>query len=919
MSVLSRRAAAACLVIGPALWLASGVFDRVGTGGGTRVAFLSSWPELVGLTMLAFLGTFFLESLVQRWLGHWTAAADHVGALLTPSFALVVLALPYLPWLGDLVPALDALAGPGRWWVVAVVAGQIVWAAVRLAAHRAGRVAPAPGSLGRAAVVFAASAVLYVACAFRLAPGPIYPGGDEPHYLIVTQSLLTDHDLAIANNHERGDYRAYYPNPLKPDYRVAGLGGAIYSIHPIGVSLLVAPAFWLGGYRGASLFLALLTAWMLAIVWRWGARVTGSDGAATVGWLAVATSAPVVLHGFAIYPECAAGLALAIGITWGGGPETRTRSDRLVCGSALAALPWLGTKFAPMSAVVLAGLALHAWRSRPGPSAVKEVVELAAPYVVSVAAWLAWFWMLYGVPSPTAAYGQAHQMSLGSLEAGFPGLFADQEYGVLAVAPVLALAVGGWWRMRRRPDGAWVAAATAGPLFLLAATTGAFALWWGGSAPPGRELVAALPLLVVPLASLWQSSRTTTVQRAGMEWLVLVGIAISATFVLVHGGLLIANGRDGTSELLEYLEPMRQLVRLAPSFIADRDQLALPLLVAAIWAGLAAAAWMAAGRLSPRSAGTSAIAASALGTAAMVAAAVIVPLVLGRWLPAATPVESRAEAVALDRFDAVARPWAIEFTPWRIVSPARAIDDLRLAAGPGTRRDPQPIHVLLNARFALPAGTYRVTLTPERGARLAGSVGLQVGRVGPPQITWTADRGLGAPWSATFTLDVDANFVGIRASADVERGVERLDIDPVAITDAGARLATPPVLASARYGSRAVYFHDDNAYVEGGGFWTRGLATSALTVQLPEGTPPGVAVRMRGGPLRTPVRLSTPAWTTRVVLEPGVTSDVLIPARPDQRLLQVSITPEAVFVPAEAGQTGDHRSLGCWVEMAPYP
>ena len=109
-------------------------------------------------------------------------------------------------------------------------------------------------------IVFVASAAIFLASAWRLVPGPVYPGGDEPHYLVITQSLLLDHDLAIENNHARGDYRAYYASPLKPDYRVTGLNRTIYSIHPIGISVIVAPAFAIAGYRGALVLVALLAA-----------------------------------------------------------------------------------------------------------------------------------------------------------------------------------------------------------------------------------------------------------------------------------------------------------------------------------------------------------------------------------------------------------------------------------------------------------------------------------------------------------------------------------------------------------------------------------------------------------------------------------------------------------------------------------
>jgi hypothetical protein len=908
VSVLSRRAVTACLVVGPALWLASAVLDRVGTGSGTRVAFLASWPELIGLSVLTLIGAFLLQTLVERRLRGPADVADAFGRHLSPAFALVALVLPFLPWLADKVPAIDALAGPGRWWVFGVVAAQIAWALAAFPA-RHGR-STAPGSLPRAFVVFLVGAGLYGLCAFRLAPGPIYPGGDEPHYLVVTQSLLLDHDLDIANNHARGDYRAYYPAPLKPDYRVAGPNGAIYSIHPVGLSALIAPAFAVAGYRGASLFLALLAAWAAALAWRWAARTTGSDRAATVGWLAVATSAPIVLHSFAIYPECAAGLALMVGVTWGGDPPVDTKA-LVIRGLALASLPWLGTKFAPMSAVVLLWVAARAWKSGGG---IRAIGTAGVPYAASVLAWLAWFWWLYGVPSPTAPYGEAHQMSLHSLQAGLPGLFADQEYGVIAVAPALAMAVVGWWRSWRAGD-RWLVAVVSVPLLVLAATTGAFALWWGGSAPPGREVVSVLPLCVVPLAVAWQTSARRIVQQAGLEWLVFVGMAVTATFVLAHGGLLIANGRDGASELLEYLEPMRQLVRLAPSFIAFRDQVGIPLLVSTVWAVVAVVAWFAAGRLAA-SREQAPLVASGVGLAALLAIAMVVPIVAGPWLPEAAAVESRAQVEALDRFDALARPWAIDYTPFRLITPVAAMDALRLTASSGMRRAPQPVRVLLNARLALPAGTYRVSLTPRAGASLDGRLGLQVGRLGPPRHEWTVATTPGMAWNAEFALDVDASFVGFRAPGTFDALVDRLEVDPIAVVDVGDRLRTPPVLASAEYGDTVWYFHDDRAYLETGGFWARGHVTTTATVRLSGHGPDGVSLTLHGGPDPTPIRLATPAWSTRLILHPGATTNVLVPAQPDQRLLAVAITSDGGFVPAEHGQPGDRRDLGCWVEVA---
>src|SRR6202043_3025198 len=103
------------------------------------------------------------------------------------------------------------------------------------------------------------------------------------HYLVITQSLLVDHDLKIENTHRRGDYRAYYQGELKPDYLQRGANGEIYSIHAPGLPAIVALPFALFGYPGVVAFLALVSACGSLVTWTAVWRVTSDVAASWFG------------------------------------------------------------------------------------------------------------------------------------------------------------------------------------------------------------------------------------------------------------------------------------------------------------------------------------------------------------------------------------------------------------------------------------------------------------------------------------------------------------------------------------------------------------------------------------------------------------------------------------------------------------
>jgi hypothetical protein len=274
----------------------------------------------------------------------------------------------------------------------------------------------------------------------------------------------------------------------------------------------------------------------------------------------------------------------------------------------------------------------------------------------------------------------------------------------------------------------------------------------------------------------------------------------------------------------------------------------------------------------------------------------------------------------LDGFDAGRRPTTLLYDPLSRVSSADLLSRVVLAARPGLRTAPQPFELLWNARFALPAGEYRVELTrPVEPSRANTTLGVQVGRVGPPLEQWNAAGGVS---EYRLLLPIDAIFVGFRAESDLSRSEGGLRITPVRVVDERKRVGRPPVLSATRYGRTTAFFHDDRVVGEPNGYWTRGGTTTRITYAADAASPATIDVGLHCGPVTNRVTLATPGWNTTLVLESGNRATVAIPTVVqtdlDVRIAALDIEVEDGFVPADIDRASqDRRLLGCWMEMQP--
>jgi hypothetical protein len=397
--------------------------------------------------------------------------------------------------------------------------------------------------------------LLGAAWAFLLTVGLAYTlrlrvSGDEPHYLLMAQSLWREGDLDLRDNLAREDWREYTPGPIVPHYGAPRADGRPYPAHSPGLPVLLAPLYALGGRQLCVLALTLAAAALGLEMWKAARRLTGDGEAALLAWALVLVP-PVSFHAFQVYTEVPAALALAVALR-----ILLSAPGALAAGAAAllaGALPWLHLKMMP-AAVALALVAVIRLRGRARLTFVGVAAAMAA-------AFLLYYRAVFGIASPLAIYGGVPRDASGSPVRALAGLFLDRSFGLLPYAPVFLLALSGLDRLARCR--AWaplvVGAAVLAPVL-------PWRMWWGGQCPPARFLVPLVPVLVLAAAARVAASRRGL---ARWRWaLLLIGIATTIGMTVRPAALLLLNRGDRPTRVWAALSGERPIGSYLPSLVS---------------------------------------------------------------------------------------------------------------------------------------------------------------------------------------------------------------------------------------------------------------------------------------------------------------------------------------------------------------
>ena len=353
--------------------------------------------------------------------------------------------------------------------------------------------------------------------------------GDEPHYLLVTNSLFLDGDVDVKRDYLVGRYFGYYPFPIDPHVNSSIFTLASphwYPSHGIGLPALLVPAVVAGDADGATVAMAVIAVVVLLLAFLWARRFTGE------AWFAAVATGALGLSPFflglqgRIFPDLPTAALLLGCLLILELPKRRSR-QLLLLGALIGVAPWFhfknGLAFGTVAAIAVVQVA----RSTNGARRVRELLLLTLPALVSVVGYELAVRAWYGSWLPTRMYPPGPEAFALSEPRGIAAVSFDAAEGLFTNNPALLLILAGlpvWMRLWRGPF--LRLALVIGPTILVQAT---FNDWSGGYAPAGRYALQFAPALVPAIALLLQEAPGAIRALAG----VLLGLqcALAVAFV----------------------------------------------------------------------------------------------------------------------------------------------------------------------------------------------------------------------------------------------------------------------------------------------------------------------------------------------------------------------------------------------------
>lgn len=368
------------------------------------------------------------------------------------------------------------------------------------------------------------------------------PGGDEPHFLMITSSMVKDGDINLRNNYDNGDFYEFYPDPIIPHSRIMD-DTRIYSAHGAGLPLLIIPGYILGSRYGAAFIMNILFALLTVTIFSLSLLATNNRVLSLGLSFLMSFTVPLVFYSFHLYAELPGALIvsylfLVISIL----PRTQQIPflKRILIGIIIAYLPWLHIRFMIFVILILAYLWYKAGFKNSLP-----VIGIVMLFIGLIHIYMK---ILFGKLSIFAQYFSIDAGVKYTLQ-GLFGNMIDARFGLFLYSPYYIFLGAGLYFLyikNRQLFFWWI-------LFTMPLIIGvsSFYHWHGGCCPPLRYIIPVIPLFALPVGSILNIYKNKLFY---ILFAVLAYLSFALKEILSENTFLLVNYEYLDSRILNYLK-----------------------------------------------------------------------------------------------------------------------------------------------------------------------------------------------------------------------------------------------------------------------------------------------------------------------------------------------------------------------------
>jgi hypothetical protein len=364
--------------------------------------------------------------------------------------------------------------------------------------------------------------------------------GDEPFYLLVTESIVHDHDLDLANQYRDLAHSAAGRTDLVPQLDdPVGKNGERYSRHEPFLPFLLVPGYVIGKLAGTIATIVLFGVLLVRSTIRLFEDEGIDDATTRAVFPLFAFGPPIIFYAARIWPEVPGAFCFVEAIR---GVRQR-RQQRWI--PALFGMTLLKLRF------ILVAIPLLLMGVRRRRDAAIAALAIGVPLLV--------VWLVSGSATSVHSWRELLPVSPRLYAIGFFGLLLDGSAGLLFQAPFYLLGILAILQWRETPNGFRIGV-VASLLYILYLVPRAE--WHGGWAPPLRYVAVFAPVFALGAASVWRRINGGVIALIAIWTTCLVAHGIAFPYRLFH----IANGENEIGEALSRAY-QTDFSRLFPSFI----------------------------------------------------------------------------------------------------------------------------------------------------------------------------------------------------------------------------------------------------------------------------------------------------------------------------------------------------------------